>query len=83
MKNLLQLQADLKIRREKFNQFRISNITEVILTENIQMNTLSIKEKIKEKVKEGVGEIKRFNGSMRDGYFARQRTARVSYKAMI
>jgi hypothetical protein len=84
MKNLIEFQADLKSRRERFNQYRISNITEKILTGNIQMNaTLTMKEKIKEKVKEGVGEIKRFNGSMRDGYFSRQRVGRVSYKAMI
>lgn len=83
MKNLLELKAQLKVKRERFDSFRIENFTENIIQQTAKLNIKDkIKGKIQETIQEKVGEMKRFNRTMKQGYFTRQRTVR-SYKAMI
>lgn len=78
MKDLLELKADLKIRRERFNQYRVVNISENILNESIQVSAPEsikskfqglIKDKLQEKfqgkLKEKVGEIKEKVGEIK------------------
>lgn len=69
MKDLLELKADLKIRRERFNQYRVVNISENILNESIQVSAPeSIKSKfqglIKDKLQEKLQE--KFQGKLKE-----------------
>lgn len=65
MKDLLELKADLKIRRERFNQYRVVNISENILNESIQVSAPeSIKSKFQGLIKDKLQE--KFQGKLQE-----------------